>query len=350
MKLAPRDAAGFLSRPDPRVPALLIYGNDPMRVAERRQRVIAAQIGPQGEGEMRLTRFPAADLRRDPAAALDAMRSAGFFPGPRAVLIEDATEGATDPLRSALKEWAEGDALIVVTAGMLNAGSKLRKLFEGDKRALCLAVYDDPPGRAEIEAMLRAEGLTELPAEALRDLVALGQGMEPGDFRQMLTRVALYKRGDPAPLTPAEIALLAPPAGEAAVDAVLDAAAEGRIADIAPLMARLAGQGVTPVTLCIGALRHFRLLHRLASDNRGADQAVAGLRPPVYGPRRDRLIRHARRWPLARVEAALGDLVSTDLALRSTSPAPAGAVIERVLMRLAAMVAGRGASGGGGGR
>ncbi len=337
MKLAPRDAAGFLSRPDPRVPALLIYGNDPMRVAERRQRVIAAQIGPQGEAEMRLTRFPAADLRRDPAAALDAMRAPSFFPGSRAVLVEDAGEGATEPLRAALKDWTEGDALIVVTAGALNAGSKLRKLFEGDKRALCLAVYDDPPGRAEIEAQLRAEGLTGLPPEALRDLVALGQGMEPGDFRQMLTRIALYKLGDPGPLTPAEIAALAPPAGEAAVDAVLDAVAEGRMGDIAPLMTRLAGQGVAPVTLCIGALRHFRLLHRLASDARGPDQAVAGLRPPVFGPRRERLMRQARRWPMARAEAALADLLGTDLTLRSASPAPARAVMERVLMRLAAL-------------
>ncbi|MCC6001553.1 MAG: DNA polymerase III subunit delta [Pararhodobacter sp.] len=339
MKLAPRDAAGFLSRPDPRVPALLIFGTDAMRVAERRQRVVAAQIGPQGEGEMRLTRFAAADLRRDPAAAMDAMRAQGFFPGPRAVLIEDATDAATDALKSALAAWAEGDALMVVTSGALNAGSKLRKLFEGDKRALCLAVYDDPPGRAEIEAQLRAEGLTDLPPEALRDLVALGQGMEPGDFRQMLTRIALYKLGDSTPLSAQEIALLAPPAGEAAVDSVLDAVADGRLSDIAPLMTRLAGQGVAPVTLCIGALRHFRQLHRVTGDPRGPDQAVAGLRPPVFGPRRDRLLRQARRWPNEKVEIALGELITADLSLRSSSPPPAHALIERVLMRLAALAA-----------
>lgn len=337
MKLASRDAAGFLARPDARVPALLIYGNDAMRVAERRQRVIAAQIGPQGEEEMRLTRFPAAELRREPAAAMDAMRAPSFFPGPRAVLLEDATDTAAETLKPALAAWAEGDALLVVTAGSLNAGSKLRKLFEGDKRALCLAVYDDPPGRTEIEAQLRAEGLTGLSSEALNDLVALGQGMEPGDFRQMLTRVALYKHEDPAPLTPQEIALLAPPAGEAVVDSLLDAVCGGRLSDIAPLMNRLAAQGVAPVTLCIGALRHFRLLHRLAGDARGPDQAIAGLRPPVFGSRRDKLLRHARRWPLAKVETGLTSLIDTDLSLRSTSPPPARALIERVLMRLAAL-------------
>ncbi|MCC5989396.1 MAG: DNA polymerase III subunit delta [Pararhodobacter sp.] len=342
MKLSPRDAAGFLARPDPRVPALLIFGADPMRVAERRQKVIAAQLGAQGEAEMRLARMPAADLRREPGAAMDAMRAQGFFPGPRAVLVEDATDAAAEALKPALAAWEEGDALMVVTAGALNAGSKLRKLFEGDKRALSLAVYDDPPGRDEIEAMLRAEGLTGLPPEAMRDLVALGQGLEPGEFRQTLTRIALYKHDDPAPLSPEEIALLVPAAGEAAIDAVLDAVAEGRLGDIAPLNTRLAGSGVAPVTLCIGALRHFRLLHALASDPRGAGQAVATLRPPVFGPRRDRLLRHARRWPVARVEAALGALVETDLALRSGARLPAQALVERVLMRLASIAGAKG--------
>ncbi|MCE8468645.1 DNA polymerase III subunit delta, partial [Rhodovulum sulfidophilum] len=42
MKLSPRDAAGYFARPDPDRPGLLIYGNDAMRVALKRQQVIAA--------------------------------------------------------------------------------------------------------------------------------------------------------------------------------------------------------------------------------------------------------------------------------------------------------------------
>ena len=106
MKLSPRDAAGFLNRPDPRCPGLLIYGADAMRVAERRARVIASQVGPQGESEMRLTRMPGADLRKDAAAALDAVKAQGFFPGPRAVLIDEATDAATEALKAALREPA----------------------------------------------------------------------------------------------------------------------------------------------------------------------------------------------------------------------------------------------------
>ncbi len=334
MKLAPRDAPAFLARPDPLVPGILIWGGDPMRVAERRQALIRALIGPEGEAEMRLTRFPAADLRKDPAAAMDAMRAQGFFAGPRAVLVEEAGDAAAPALAPALADWAEGDAMLVVTAGVLPASSKLRKLFEGDRRAFALAVYDDPPGQAEIAAMLQAAGLGDVPGEAMRDLIALAQGLEPGDFRQTLQRIALYKLGDPAPLTPEEIAALAPQGGEADVDDVLDAVAEGRSGEVAPLMARLAAQGVAPVALCIGAIRHFRTLHGLLAHPQGPEAAVERLRPPVYGPRRARLVRQARRWSLAQVEEALGQLVETDLTLRSSSRAPLAALLQRTLIRL----------------
>ena len=335
MKLSPRDAPAFLARPDPRAPGVLIWGADPMRVAERRQALIRALIGPEGEAEMRLTRFPATDLRKDPAAALDAARAQGFFPGPRAVLVEEAGDAAAPALAPVLADWAEGDALLVVTAGPLPAASKLRKLFEGDKRALSLAVYDDPPGQAEIAAMLRTEGLGDIPGEAMRDLTALAQVLEPGDFRQTLQRIALYKLGDPAPLSPEEIVALAPQGGEADVDDVLDAVAEGRAGEVAPLMTRLAAQGVAPVALCIGAIRHFRLLHGLLAHPQGPAQAVERLRPPVFGPRRNRLLRQAGRWSLPQVEEALAQLVETDLTLRSSSRAPLAALLQRTLIRLA---------------
>lgn len=336
MKLQPRDAAGFLDRPDPRIPALLIYGADPMRVAERRSRVIAAQVGPQGDAEMRLTRMQGSELRREGAAAVtDALKAQGFFPGPRAVLVDEASDQATDALKAALADWAEGDALLVVTAGALTAGSRLRKLFEGDRRALCLAVYDDPPGEAEVAAMLRAEGLANLPDATARDLVALAQVLEPGDFRQTLTRIALYKLGDPAPLTPAELSELVPQSIEAGVDDAIEVLAEGRVAELAPILSRLAAQGVMPVTLCLAAARHFRMLHALLCAPGGAAQGIATLRPPLYGARRDRLLRQARNWSLQRVEEALRDLTATDFALRSSTRAPTQALAERALIRLA---------------
>lgn len=337
MKLAGPDASRYFARPDPKRTGLLIFGADAMRVALRRQQVIAALIGPQGEAEMRLSRIPAADLRKDAAALGDASRAQGFFPGPRVAFLEDAGDALEPLIAATLKDWRPGDATLVVTAGNLTARSALRKLFEAHGSAVAIGIYDDPPSVAEIEATLSGAGLTRIDPAALADTQALARSLDPGDFRQMVEKIALYKWGDPAPLTPAEVAACAPATIEAEVDDVLHAVAERRAAAVSPLLRRLEGQGVTAVALCIGALRHFRTLHAASADPAGAASGMARLRPPVFGPRRERMLGELRGWPLRDLEAALGLLVETDLTLRSSSRAPAMAVMERALLRLAMM-------------
>ncbi|MDP2739356.1 MAG: DNA polymerase III subunit delta [Pseudorhodobacter sp.] len=337
MKLAGAEASRYFARPDPRRTGLLIFGADAMRVALRRQQVIAALIGPQGEAEMRLARIPAADLRKDPAALGDASRAQGFFPGPRVAFLEDAGDALEPLIAAALKDWRPGDATLVVTAGNLTARSALRKLFEAHGSAVAIGIYDDPPSVAEIEATLSGAGLTRIDPAALADTQALARALDPGDFRQMVEKIALYKWGDPTPLTPAEVAACAPATIEAEVDDVLHAVAERRVNAVGPLLRRLEGQGVSAVALCIGALRHFRTLHAASADPAGAASGMARLRPPVFGPRRERMLGELRGWPLRDLEAALGLLVETDLTLRSSSRAPAMAVMERALLRLAMM-------------
>ena len=104
MKLSARDANRYFAKPDPDKTGLLIFGEDAMRVALKRQQVIAALLGENAEEEMRLTRMSGADLRSDPAAALDAVKAVGFFPGPRAVFIEEATDNIAPALKTALSE------------------------------------------------------------------------------------------------------------------------------------------------------------------------------------------------------------------------------------------------------
>ncbi|KUF11076.1 DNA polymerase III subunit delta [Pseudoponticoccus marisrubri] len=338
MKLSPRDAAAFFRKPDPNVAALLIYGEDTMRVAMRRQEVVAAIIGPEGEAEMRLTRIPGPDLRKDPAMLLDAVKAQGFFPGPRVALIEEATDALSKTVEGALAEWRPGDAQIVATAGQLTARSSLRKLFEKAPSAAAAALYNDPMGRAEIEQELARAGLREVGRDAMGALEHLARDLTPGDFRQTLEKIALYKLDDPAPLDAGEVALNAPASVEAEIDDVFHVLAEGRMGEIAPVMQRLEAQGVAPVTLLIMGARHFRMLYAIASAPGGPAQGIGALRPPLFGPRRDRMLRQAQGWTTDRLEEALQLIMDTDLALRSAGQrAPALALVERAFVRLAYM-------------
>lgn len=327
----------YLARPDATRPALLIYGQDAMRVALKRAEAVAALTGPGADEEMRLTRIPGADLRKDAALVLDAIKEVGFFPGQRVVLVEDTPDAAAPAIASALKEWAHGDAAIVVTAGALTKASALRKLFEPHPAAVTAPIYDDPPGEDEISRWLKDAGLTEVPQAAMRDLLALSRAIDPGDFRQTVEKIALYKFGDSAPLTPDEIALMAPATIEAEVDELIDVVADGKSEAFGALMRRIEAQGIAPVTLCIAALRHFRALHAASADPGGPQAGLSRLRPPVFGPRRDRMARQAQSWGMRNLEEAVHHLLDTDLQLRSSSRAPQMALIERALIRLAMM-------------
>lgn len=340
MKLSGAQAVRFFAKPEPGIAGLLIYGGDAMRVALRRQEVIAALVGPEGEAEMRLTRLAGAALKSDPAGVGDGLKAQGFFPGPRVVFVDMVTEAQAPPVLAALEDWEDGDASLIVTSGSLRATSKLRKAFEGHRRAFAVGLYDDPPGREEIEAALASAGLKNISGEARRDIETLARSLDPGDFRQTVEKLGLYMRGEDAPVSPEDVANCAPATIEAAVDDVLHAAAEGRAGDIGPLMQKLNGQGVGPVTLCIGAMRHFRTLHAACCDPGGPSSGMGRVRPPVFGPRRDRMVRQASRWGTPRLETALSVLTDTDLTLRSSSMAPQMAVVERALIRLS-MLAGR---------
>lgn len=334
MKLTGAAANRYFSKPEPGRSGLLIFGADAMRVALKRQEVIKALIGPQGEEEMRLTRMSGADLRSDKSLLLDAIKEQGFFPGPRVAFVEDATDGNAPAIKTALDDWQEGDAQIVVTAKQLNARSALRKVFEGHSNSYAAGIYDDPPSREEIETELKKANL-QLDRDAMTDLTALSREIDPGDFRQTIEKLSLYMLGHDTPATSADLEACAPVSTEADLDDVLNAVAESRSGDIGPVMRKLESQGVLPVTLCIGATRHFRSLHMAASDPGGVSSGIAKMRPPIFGPRRDRMSRQAQKWGMRRLETALDILLDTDLTLRSSSQAPTMAVMERALIRLA---------------
>ena len=331
MRLSGAAVARYLARPDPASAGLLIHGADGGRVGMARKEALDALLGPGAEEEMRLARLAGGELRRDPAALQDAMRAGGFFPGPRAVVVEDATDGLAPLIAEAFAAQAPEDARIVATAALLPARSKLRKLFEGHPTARAAALYDDPPSRAEVEGALRAAGVEADPAAAAR-LEAIAAEIGPGAFARLLETLALLRHGEEGPASEEDVVAMAPAQTQAAPDALLAAVAEGRAREVAPLVRRLAAQGTGAVGLAVAAGRHFRAIHAASVLPGG----VGALRPPVMGPRRDALARQARAWGPARAEEALGILLETDLALRSAGArAPDMALIERALIRVA---------------
>ncbi|MEM6563621.1 MAG: DNA polymerase III subunit delta [Pseudomonadota bacterium] len=330
MKLSTSQSHAYFKKPDPTRTAVLIFGGDAMRVALKRQQFLRNLLGKSAEEEMRLTRMSVGDLRKEPVLLTYAIKAVGFFPGVRAVFVEDANDTAAPAIIAALEDWREDDAQIVVTAGALKPTSKLRKAFEAHPNAYAVGIYDNPPTREEIEQALTEAGLPIPRGEVMGALNDLAQSLDPGDFRQTVEKIALYKLNDPQPCTLADITACAPTSTDADVDDVLMVVAEARAHEIGPMMQKLVAQGATPVGLCIGAMRHFRALHRAASDTSG--------RPQIFGPNRDRMLSQSRLWGAEKLERAITELTNTDLQLRAAGQhAPGMALVERAFIRLAVL-------------
>ena len=337
MKLVGDKANNYFTNPDDSHTAILIYGSDTMRVALRRQELLEALLGDNAEEEMRLTRMSGSDLSSDPALLLDGLKANGFFPGLRAVFVEGATDTNSAVIDAAIQDWQKGDAILVLTSNQLNARSKLRKVIENNSNSVAVGIYNDPPNEKEIISIVSRYNLNNFESDAKKDLIALGRSLDPGDFQQTCEKLSLYKYKDASAITSTDINLCAPVTIDAALDEAIHIIADARSDEVGPLLSKLFGQGMNPTTMCIAVTRHFRNLHFAASHPSGPDTALSRAKPPVFGLRKERMVRQVRLWGGTRLEKALGVLTDTDLSLRSSSKAPAHAMLERAFIRISMM-------------
>ena len=339
MKLTNRDVTSFFKSPPKGVKGVLIYGNDLMRVSDKRQQFIKSLLGSNAEEEMRLTRISRENLKKAPEQAIDLCKSQGFFPGERALLIEEANETVTDTIMTAIDAWQDGDATIVVTAGSLKPSSSLRKFFEQKKNIFSLPIYDNPMTKFEVEKIIAESGLENVTQEILNLLVTIASELQPGDFKQSVNKLALYKLNDETPVTYRDVVNCTPASNEAAIDEVLNIILAGNEFQVSRILGRLRSQGVLPVTLVIAATRHFKALFSIISNPSGVNAGAAALRPPIYGPRKEMLTSQAQRWGPVKIKSAIKILTTTDLNLRSADQrAPQMALVERHLIRIAMLL------------
>jgi len=253
------------------------------------------------------------------------------------VFVEDATDTIAPIIDKAMQDWQKGDAFLVLAAGQLNARSKLRKTIENHNNSVAIGIYNDPPNEKEIISIASKHNLNNFDNDAKKELIALGRSLDPGDFQQTLEKLSLYKYKDNTLITSTDVQSCAPVTIDAALDEVINIIADARSDEVGPMLNRLFGQGTNPTTLCIAATRHFRNLHSATYHTSGPDIAFSRARPPVFGQRKDRMVRQARGWGGTRLEKALGVLINTDLSLRTSSKAPAQAILERAFIRISMM-------------
>ena len=101
-----------------------------------------------------------------------------------------------------MEECKDGDATIVVTAGSLKPSSTLRKFFEQKKNTFAVPIYDNPITKFDVQEIIAESGLQNITQEGFAQLTTLASDLQPGDFKQTIAKLALYKLKHETPITP----------------------------------------------------------------------------------------------------------------------------------------------------
>ncbi|MFL5259606.1 MAG: DNA polymerase III subunit delta [Hyphomicrobiales bacterium] len=277
-----------------KVIAVLVYGPDEGGVRERVNAVTAAVVG-KAPDPFAVMKLDDADLASDPGRLADEAQAYSLLGGRRVVRVENAGSAFV----KAIEPLAAADAtanLIVAEAGSLPKSSKLRALFETEKRLWCIPCYEDSAG--DLQELI-AEELAgfKLDAEAREALAGL-LGADRQLSRQELRKLALYCHGRLS-IELEDIAAVCGDVTGAGADDLLHAAFGGDLSETSRLFHRLVASGSSSSGLLSMGISHAARLTRLRSEmrrGRSADSVVRGARPPVLFKVQDALIRELKSW------------------------------------------------------
>jgi DNA polymerase-3 subunit delta len=279
----------FLKRPEPAVICFLLYGPDAGLVGER-ARVLAAQVVP-ADDPFGLVKLDGDAVAADPGRLLDEGRSVPMFGGGRVVWVTLGDRQVISAVEALLAEPAV-TARVILAAGELRRGDRLRALCEKSPRAAALPCYaDSEAGKSTLIDQVLAEfGLTIAP-EARRAALAL-LGPDRLLARSELEKLGLYAMGG-GPVGADAVEAAMADAGESETEALVDAVFSGNLAAVDVALAA-AGPTTTAATApLMAALNHALRLYRLSLEiAAGGGSAEAVLNrgwPTLHFSRQDRV-------------------------------------------------------------
>lgn len=339
MKISAGRVDGFIAQPDPAVRAILIYGPD-TGLARERSLALSHQVVDDLSDPFRVAELSGAMVSDTPARLADELLAMSFGGGKRLVVVRDAADGLSAPLKSALEsaEDADANAIVVIEAGNLTGRSSLRKLCEGRDDCAALPCYpDDEEGRARLARGILQSADIRITPDALRTLAGI-LGEDRQSNRSEIEKLVLYV-GPGAEVSEEDVLSSIGDSGTTSLDETIFAAADGNIAELDRSIERFWSDGGAPVSLMRAAQRHFQRLHRVAgaiAAGENYDTAAKRLRPPVFWKVAGRFQNQSRAWTIRSLEQAIVRLTEAELALKTTGT-PGQAACGRTLLAIASM-------------
>jgi DNA polymerase-3 subunit delta len=331
--LKANEVDGFLARPDPARPIVLIFGPDAGLVRERAETLIAASVDDPND-PFALVRLEGEDLASEPTRLVEEAHTIPLFGGRRAVWVRAGSRNIV-PAVEAVLAAPPTDCRIIVEAADLKRGAPLRAICERATGAVALPCYADAERDLArlIDDEMRQAGLAIAP-EARAALVPLLGGDRLAS-RNELRKLALYCRGQNRVELDDVMTVIAD-ASALALDGIIDAAFAGRTGDLESQFNKARIAGTSPGTIIAGALRQVSVLHKARLDvetGRSVSQALDAIVPLVHFRRRPLIEAALSAWTAKRLDSAMAQLADSALETRRQSGL-AEAIAQRTMLSL----------------
>lgn len=329
--LKPAEINAFLKKPPATLEAVLIYGPDAGLVSERAKSLsgaLAKLEDPEGE----ILALDDADLTADPDRLAVELQMMPMFGGRKVIRLRAGARLNPKTLEDLLSDGPL-ESRLVVEAGDLKKGAKLRTLFEKSKSAYAIPCYaDDARSLGDLIRTTFDETGQRIDRDAVAHLQSL-LGADRNMTRSELQKLALYTEGK-ATVTIEDIDAIIGDSATLALDTICYAVTGANNREAMKQFDRAVAAGHAPQAITAALSRHIMsLFHvRAAMDSGDAmDNAMRKLRPPIFYKRQTEFQSQCRRWTSDGLTKALS-LVQETLVRCRTSPDLERAYTERLLM------------------
>jgi len=336
-----KEVDGYLARPDPGRPIILLYGPDAGLVRERADALMASAVDDPND-PFSLVRLDGDELAAEPSRLVDEAMTVPLFGGRRAIRVRAGSRSFASGIDT-LAEMPLRDCRIVIEAGELRPESPLRKACERAKNAVAIGCYPD----AERDlARLIDDELKQSNLRIAQDARATLTGLLGGDrqaSRNELRKLGLYAHGK-GEVTLDDVMAVVSDASDLKLDPVVDAAFAGNAAVVESEFAKAMVAGTYPGVIIAAAQRQAAWLHKSAlslSEGTPLSAVLDGGFPRLHFSRKGAVETALRNFNPQRLVGIIDQLATAALDMRKQTSL-AAVIAQRTLLAIAANARRRG--------
>jgi len=333
MKLKPTDLQRLFTEKFEHQFGILIFGQDRGMIVEYFMN-ISKSFGNDDENNMAVIDLTPEQIKDDASTLFSEAVAPSFFGDRKLIRIKDASDSIATTIEELIQH--EPHSFLVITAENLKPTSKLRKLFEKERKLLALACYTDTQRdlTAIISETFRNEEI-KAPFDAI-NYIAGNLGENRAQTRQELEKLILY--AGPSKTLSFEDAKKCLSSGKATdLQDFVMACGEGRTDDMLFSYDKLISEGMVSIGFIRALINHFKSLFQmriLMDSGTPVKEAITKINPRVFFKTEPMFINQLRLWNKDKIFKILEQLTKTEIQCKTNTAEVAETIGARFFLTL----------------